>query len=49
MLAAGLMAMLVIGPMDPVYMVLLVGTMASLIWLPVLQLESLAHVHGRYR
>jgi UDP-GlcNAc:undecaprenyl-phosphate GlcNAc-1-phosphate transferase len=29
-LAAGLMAMMVIGPVDPVYMVLLVGSMASL-------------------
>jgi UDP-GlcNAc:undecaprenyl-phosphate GlcNAc-1-phosphate transferase len=29
-LIAGLMSMLVIGPVDPVYMVLLVGTMASL-------------------
>jgi UDP-GlcNAc:undecaprenyl-phosphate GlcNAc-1-phosphate transferase len=29
-LIAGLMAMLVIGPVDPVYMVLLVGSMASL-------------------
>ena len=30
-LMAGMMAMLVIGPMDPVYMLLIVGTMASLI------------------
>lgn len=29
-LAAGVMAMLTIGPMDPVYMVLIVGSMASL-------------------